>query len=67
MAQITPPAEVPLIGDAVCAGLKSTGTDPRNCLYIGPGTNTTGVYPNEVHRACPCIRTGSTWCSAMVT
>jgi len=49
MAQITTPAEVPLIGDAVCAGLKSTGTDPRNCLYIGPGTNTTGVYPNEVH------------------
>jgi prepilin-type N-terminal cleavage/methylation domain-containing protein/prepilin-type processing-associated H-X9-DG protein len=49
MALITRPVEVPMIADSVCAGLKSTGTDPRNCLYIGPGTNTTGVYPDEVH------------------
>ena len=48
-AQIGRPAEVPMIADSVCAGLKSTGADPRNCLYIGPGTNTTGVYPDEIH------------------
>ena len=49
LATIKRPSTLPLIGDSVCCGLKSTGTDPRNCLYIGPGTNTTGVYPNEVH------------------
>jgi len=49
MALIQRPAEVPMTADCVCCGLKSTGTDPRNCLYIGPGTNTTGVYPDECH------------------
>ena len=49
MGVITMPAEVPLVADSVCCGLKSTGVDPRNCLYIGPGTNTTGVYPGEIH------------------
>ena len=49
LASIKRPSMLPLIGDSVCCGLKSTGADPRNCLYIGPGTNTTGVYPNEVH------------------
>ncbi|MFH1909652.1 MAG: DUF1559 domain-containing protein [bacterium] len=49
MALIGRPAEVPMVADSVCAGLKATGTDPRNCLYIGPGTNTTGVYPDECH------------------
>jgi prepilin-type N-terminal cleavage/methylation domain-containing protein/prepilin-type processing-associated H-X9-DG protein len=49
LARILRPSKVPLLGDSVCCGLKSTGTDPRNCLYIGPGTNTTGVYPNAIH------------------
>ncbi len=48
LAIITKPAEVPLIADSVCAGLKSTGTDARNCLYIGPGTNTAS-YPDQIH------------------
>jgi len=48
MSLITQPVAVPLIADSVCCGLKSTGTDPRNCLYIGPGTNT-ATYPNNVH------------------
>jgi len=48
MAQITQPVDVPLIADSVCTGLKSTGSDPRNCLYIGPGTNT-ATYPDQIH------------------
>jgi len=49
LASIKRPSKLPLLGDSVCCGLKSTGADPRNCLYIGPGTNTTGVYPNAIH------------------
>ncbi len=49
LGSIKTPSQVPLLGDSVCCGLKGTGSDPRNCLYIGPGTNTTGVYPDEVH------------------
>lgn len=37
-----------LLGDSVCAGLKSTGADARNCLYIGPGSNTAS-YPDDLH------------------
>ncbi len=48
LSSLTKPSSVPLIGDSVCCGLKSTGSDPRNCLYIGAGTNTTS-YPNQVH------------------
>ncbi len=48
LSSIKQPSAVPLIADSVCCGLKSTGSDPRNCLYIGPGSNTV-TYPNEVH------------------
>jgi prepilin-type N-terminal cleavage/methylation domain-containing protein/prepilin-type processing-associated H-X9-DG protein len=48
LAAIKKPSEVPLLGDSVCCGLKSTGTDSRNCLYIGPGSNTSS-YPDNVH------------------
>ncbi|MGQ9731528.1 MAG: DUF1559 family PulG-like putative transporter [Candidatus Zipacnadales bacterium] len=49
LAQVNRPAQTVLLGGSVCCGLKGTGSDPRNCLYIGPGTNTTGVYPDECH------------------
>jgi len=58
LSQVGRPAEVPMIADSVCCGLKSTGTDPRNCLYIGPGTNTTGVYPDECHPRMRCHNDG---------
>jgi prepilin-type processing-associated H-X9-DG protein/prepilin-type N-terminal cleavage/methylation domain-containing protein len=48
LAAIKTPSEVPLLGDSVCCGLKSTGSDARNCLYIGPGSNTSS-YPDNVH------------------
>ena len=48
LAQCQRPAENVLLADSVCAGLKSTGSDPRNCLYIGPGTNTAS-YPDNIH------------------
>ncbi|MBT3377788.1 MAG: DUF1559 domain-containing protein [Lentisphaerae bacterium] len=42
------PDRLPLIADAVCSGLKSTGTNSRNCLYIGVGSNTAS-YPDNNH------------------
>ena len=52
--QIRNPSEVPCLGDSVCPGLKGTGNNAQNCLYIGPGTNTAqyedGVHPRmKVH------------------
>jgi len=48
LSSIKSPSAVPLIGDSVCCGLKATGSNSRNCLYIGPGSNTTS-YPGGVH------------------
>jgi prepilin-type N-terminal cleavage/methylation domain-containing protein/prepilin-type processing-associated H-X9-DG protein len=48
LASITKASAVPLLADSVCCGLKSTGSDSRNCLYIGPGSNTDS-YPDKIH------------------
>jgi len=42
------PTKLPLMADSVCAGLKSTGTNASNCLYIGVGSNTSS-YPDNIH------------------
>ena len=39
LAQVTSASNTVLLGESYCCGIKGTGTDPRNCLYIGPGTN----------------------------
>ena len=48
LAGIAQPTTQVMVADSVCPGLKSTGSDARNCLYIGPGTNTTS-YPDNIH------------------
>ncbi len=53
LAMVKTPAETVMLGDSVCCGLKGTGSDPRNCLYIGAGTNTLS-YPNNVHPRMSC-------------
>jgi prepilin-type N-terminal cleavage/methylation domain-containing protein/prepilin-type processing-associated H-X9-DG protein len=57
LAQVDSPAETVLLGDSVCCGIKGTGSDPRNCLYIGPGQNTAS-YPDNCHPRMVCHNGG---------
>ena len=35
------------MGDSVCCGLKGTGSDSRNRLYIGPASSTASCADNN--------------------
>ncbi len=40
LAQVTSASTTVLLGESYCCGIKGTNAaDPRNCLYIGPGSN----------------------------